>query len=141
MTNRPPSLIPHQEELLRAAKEGKEIRALMTDRGYGFPLQVVMWSKDGRVSGQSNMHLSQKYSGNNIVFNTQTPYKWFSSWSTNGRRDSSRWAVGGRTNRGRGSDYVSLNWFVDPCWQHVYTNDEYGTPAEGSLQMLSLIHI
>lgn len=136
MTNFPSSFFPQQEELLRAAKEGKEIRALMTDRGYGFPLQVVMWSRDGRVSGQSNMHLSQKYSGNNIVFNTQTPYKWFSSWSTNGRRDSSRWAVGGRTNRGRGSDYVSLNWFVDPCWQHVYTNDEYGQAADGSLQML-----
>lgn len=125
-----------QEELLEAAKEGKDIRALMTDRGYGFPLHVVMWSRDGRVAGQSNMHLSQKYSGNNIVYNTQTPYRWMSSWSTNGRRDSSRWAVGGRTNRGRGSDYVSLNWFVDACWQHVYTNDEYGEASEGSLEML-----
>nr|KAG5685783.1 hypothetical protein BaRGS_019846 [Batillaria attramentaria] len=126
-----------RQELLRAAKEGKEIRALMTDRGYGFPLHVIMWSRDGRVCGQSNMHLSQKYSGNNIVFNTQTPYKWFSSWCTNGRRDSSRWAVGGRTNRGRGSDYVSLNWYVDPCWQHVYTNDEYGDAMDGSLGMLT----
>ncbi|KAL8613767.1 hypothetical protein ACOMHN_029624 [Nucella lapillus] len=131
------STVGKMSELLRSAKEGKELRALMTDRGYGFPLQVVMWSRDGRVSGQSNMHLSQKYSGNNIVFNTQTPYNWFSSWSTGGRRDSSRWAVGGKTNRGRGSDYVSLNWFVDPCWQHVYTNDEYGQAADGSLQMLT----
>jgi hypothetical protein len=125
-----------QDELLRAAQEGKEVRALMTDRGYGFPLQVLMWGADGRVAGQSNMHLSQKYSGNNIVFNTQSPYRWFSSWSTNGRRDSSRWAVGGGMNRGRGSDYVSLNWFVDPCWQHVYTNDEYGNAADGSLEFL-----
>lgn len=57
---------------------------------------------------------------------------WFSSWSTTGRRDSSRWAVGGVTNRGRGSDYVSLKWFADPCWRHVYTHDSSGNQLRGS---------
>nr|UTK45864.1 hypothetical protein [Crepidula fornicata] len=128
--------VGRKEELLRAAKEGKELRAMMSDRGYVFPMQVLMWSHDGRISGQSNRHLSQKYSGNNIVYNIQTPYFWYSSWSTNGRRDSVRYAVGGQTNRGRGSDYVSLNWFVDPCWKHAYTNDEFGQPADGSINML-----
>ncbi|PVD25388.1 hypothetical protein C0Q70_13044 [Pomacea canaliculata] len=93
--------VGNKEELLEAAKEGKDIRALMTDRGYGFPLHVVMWSRDGRVAGQSNMHLSQKYSGNNIVYNTQTPYRWMSSWSTNGRR-TARAGPWGSHQPGRG---------------------------------------
>lgn len=97
----------------------------------------MAWSDaDGRVCGQSNKHLSQKYSGSDIVFNTQTPYMWFSSWSTTGRRDSSRWAVGGVTNRGRGSDYVSLKWFADPCWRHVFTHDNSGNQLRGSRESL-----
>jgi len=131
------STIGKREDLLDAAKEGKEIRALMTDRGYAFPFQVIQWSDtDGRVCGQSNKHLSQKYSGNDIVFNTQTPYMWFSSWCTTGRRDSSRWAVGGVTNRGRGADYVSLKWFADPCWRHVFTHDKAGNQLRGSRESL-----
>ncbi|KAI8785024.1 uncharacterized protein LOC106072474 isoform X2 [Biomphalaria glabrata] len=131
------STVGNKEDLIDAAREGKEIRALMTDRGYAFPFQVVAWSDaDGRVCGQSNKHLSQKYSGSDIVFNTQTPYMWFSSWSTTGRRDSSRWAVGGVTNRGRGSDYVSLKWFADPCWRHVFTHDNSGNQLRGSRESL-----
>ncbi|BFZ11800.1 hypothetical protein BsWGS_14840 [Bradybaena similaris] len=131
------STIGKKEDLIDAAKEGKEIRAIMTDRGYAFPFQVIMWSDtDKRVCGQSNKHLSQKYQGNDIVFNTQTPYMWFSSWSISGRRDSSRWAVGGVTNRGRGSDYVSLKWFADPCWRHVYTHDSSGNQLRGSRESL-----
>ncbi|XP_012938367.1 uncharacterized protein LOC101853790 [Aplysia californica] len=131
------STVGKKEDLIDAAKEGKEIRALMTDRGYSFPFQVIQWSDvDQRVCGQSNKHLSQKYSGNDIVFNTQTPYMWFSSWCTTGRRDSSRWAVGGVTNRGRGADYVSLKWFADPCWRHVFTHDKAGNQLRGSRESL-----
>ncbi|CAG5136201.1 unnamed protein product [Candidula unifasciata] len=131
------STVGKKEDLIDAAREGKEIRALMTDRGYAFPFQIVMWSEtDDRIMGQSNKHLSQKYQGSDIVFNTQTPYMWFSSWSTTGRRDSSRWAVGGVTNRGRGSDYVSLKWFADPCWRHVFTHDSSGNQLRGSRESL-----
>ncbi|GFO34623.1 disintegrin and metalloproteinase domain-containing protein 10 [Plakobranchus ocellatus] len=131
------STVGSKDDLLDAATQGKEIRAIMTDRGYAFPFQVVAWSKtDRRVAGQSNKHLSQRYQESDILYNTGTPYMWFSTWTTTGRRDSSRWAVGGVTNRGRGSDYVSLQWFADPCWRHVYTHDAQGVQLRGSRESL-----
>ncbi|KAK3773881.1 hypothetical protein RRG08_036571 [Elysia crispata] len=131
------STVGTKDDLLDAAMQGKEIRAIMTDRGYAFPFQVVSWSSsDRRVAGQSNKHLSQRYQESDILYNTGTPYMWFSTWTTTGRRDSSRWAVGGVTNRGRGSDYVSLQWFADPCWRHVYTHDGQGVQLRGSRESL-----
>ena len=81
------------------------------------------------------MVLGQAIHGGIVKFHRK-PYFWFSSWSTNGRRDNVRWDVGQPKARGHNSDWVSIDWYADTCWRTIYTHDSTGYPEFGTVQQL-----
>ncbi|XP_070181076.1 uncharacterized protein [Littorina saxatilis] len=121
---------------LWSAARTMQLRGVMRDRGYVFPMQnVAVDVPTGVVTGQSIKHIGQSIKGGRIQFFAQ-PYLWFSSWSTTGRRDNSRWTVGAHTARGHNQDWVSLDWYADTCWRVIYTHDSTGFPEFGSARDL-----
>ncbi|KAK7504858.1 hypothetical protein BaRGS_00003886, partial [Batillaria attramentaria] len=123
--------------LLDAVQRGQDVRAVMRDRGYSFPVDLVRWSvTQSWVNGQSVAHIGQRHFRTHVGMRTQAPYLWLSSWSTTGRRHNSRWALGGHVSRGANEDDVSLDWMTDACWRHVFTNDARGQHVRGSREEL-----
>ncbi|KAK7104422.1 uncharacterized protein [Littorina saxatilis] len=123
------------DDLMHMARLG-ETRCVMRDRGYAFAMNNVIVDKMlGEVNGQSLNHIGQEFTSNALSFR-EPPYYWLSSWTTDGRRDNSRWFVGTTQPRGHNNDYVALDWHVDSCWREVYVNDQYGFPISGSLDEL-----
>lgn len=123
--------------LLQAVGMGREVRAVMRDRGYAFSLHGVRWSVTDRwVAGHSVLHVGQHRNGFHVTLLEDTPYRWLSSWSTTGKRYNSRWALGGLVSRGSNVDHAALDWVADPCWRHVYTNGPKGQWVRGSLDEL-----
>lgn len=114
-----------------------EVHCVMRDRGYAFFMNNIVVTND-TVNGQSLNHLGQQFTTQALTFKSP-PYYWFSSWSTDGKRDNSRWFVGTAQPRGHNNDYVALDWYVDSCWRLVYENDQYGLPKSGSLDELILM--
>jgi hypothetical protein len=119
------------KDLMSLARIG-ETRGVMRDRGYAFIMNNV-WIDEARdvVNGQSIFHISQQFTENALTYRL-APYYWFSSWTTTGRRDNSRWYVGTTQPRGHNNDYVALDWHVDTCWREVYTHDSTGYALSGS---------
>ncbi|KAH9487997.1 hypothetical protein Btru_066794 [Bulinus truncatus] len=122
-------------KLLRYAKWA-ELRANMRDRGFAFSLQNQKIFNNEVLSAQSVNHYSLRYTKNSVKFNEDPYYTWLASWSTNGRRDVSRWFITNSTQYKHNNDFVSLDWFGDECWRRVYSTDEDGFPVYGSLEEL-----
>lgn len=47
-----------------------------------------------------------------------------------------RWTVGKHESRGRSSDTVLSDWFVDPCWKLVFRHSKEGQSIEGDKSQL-----
>ena len=123
------------DDLFSMAKLG-ETRCVMRDRGYAFTMNnLVMDKTAGEINGQSLFHVGQMFKEDALDFRVP-PYYWYSSWTTTGRRDNTRWYVGTTQPRGHNNDFVALDWHVDSCWREVYVNDKYGYPLKGSLEEL-----
>ncbi|XP_076464702.1 uncharacterized protein LOC143296564 [Babylonia areolata] len=123
------------KKLLSMAKVG-ETRGVMRDRGYSFAMNnVVLDEQAEEINGQSVGHISQRFTPSALGFRS-VPYYWFSSWTSTGRRDNSRWFVGTTQFSGHNNDFVALDWHVDGCWKEVYVNNQYGEPEDGSLDEL-----
>ena len=123
------------DHLIYMAKLG-ETRCVMRDRGYACTMNNIMLDEAAReVNGQSLNHIGQQFTDDALSFK-MPPYYWFSSWTTTGRRDNSRWFVGTTQPRGHNNDFVALDWHVDSCWREVYQHDAYGFQISGSLEEL-----
>ena len=123
------------DDLMYMAKLG-ETRCVMRDRGYAFVMNNVVVDETAReINGQSLNHVGQMFNEDALDFRVP-PYYWYSSWTTTGRRDNTRWYVGTTQPRGHNNDFVALDWHVDSCWREVYVNDNYGYPVSGSLDEL-----
>ncbi|KAK3787455.1 hypothetical protein RRG08_025721 [Elysia crispata] len=130
-------------KLLRLAK-WSELRANMRDRGFSFLLQNQKIYNNELVTAQSLNHVSLRYTPNAVKFNMEPFYSWLSVWSSNGRRDVSRWFLENTTLYSHNNDFVSLDWYGDQCWRRVYSTDRDGQATYGSLdeliQMVKLGH-
>nr|KAG5688527.1 hypothetical protein BaRGS_031311 [Batillaria attramentaria] len=112
------------------------IRGVMRDRGYSFPLQnVALDAVGGIITGQSVRHIGQEFKGTYARFYPD-PYHWFSTWSTNGIRDNSRWMLTQHMSKGHNSDWAAIDWYADTCWRTVYINDDAGFNEFGSIDDL-----
>ncbi|KAK6999073.1 disintegrin and metalloproteinase domain-containing protein 10 [Biomphalaria glabrata] len=128
-------------KLLRYAK-WSELRANMRDRGFAFVLKNQKIYNDEVVTAQSLNHYSLRYTKTSVKFNEEPYYSWIASWSTNGRRDVSRWYLTNSTQYKHNNDYVSLDWFGDECWRKVYSTDVDGFSLHGSLEeLMSMIKL
>ncbi|GFR58641.1 disintegrin and metalloproteinase domain-containing protein 10 [Elysia marginata] len=131
------------DKLLRLAK-WSELRANMRDRGFSFLLQNQKVYNNELITAQSLNHISLRYTQNAVKFNMEPFYSWLSVWSTNGRRDVSRWFLENTTLYTHNNDFVALDWYGDQCWRRVYSADSNGTATHGSLdeliQMVKLGH-
>ncbi|GFO16892.1 disintegrin and metalloproteinase domain-containing protein 10 [Plakobranchus ocellatus] len=130
-------------KLLRMAK-WSELRANMRDRGFSFLMQNQKIYDNKLVTAQSLNHVSLRYTQEAVKFNVDPYYSWLSVWSTNGRRDVSRWFLENTTLYRHNNDFVSLDWYGDQCWRRVYSTDGFGAASYGSLdeliQMVKLGH-
>ncbi|RUS78604.1 hypothetical protein EGW08_013639 [Elysia chlorotica] len=116
--------------LVTAVSGGRAVHLVRRDIGHWAGLGA-----DGGniVNGQSVWHTGQSYAPDHVVYNTDVPYRWLSSWSTSGRRHNQRWAYGGQEEILHNVDYASLDWFVDPCWRRVYSHSESGARLKGTI--------
>ncbi|CAG5126821.1 unnamed protein product, partial [Candidula unifasciata] len=121
-----------------------ELRANMRDRGYSFVLQNQKIYNNELLSAQSINHISLRYTQESVKFNDDPYYSWLAVWSTNGRRDVSRWFLENTTLHRHNNDFVSLDWYGDECWRKVFSADNFGFAVYGSLneliQMIKLGH-
>ncbi|XP_059162535.1 uncharacterized protein LOC131945916 [Physella acuta] len=122
-------------KLMKFAK-WSELRASMRDRGYAFVLQNQKIYNGELITAQSLNHISLRYTENSVKYNEDPYYSWYAVWSTNGRRDVSRWHINTTTLYRHNNDFVSLDWFGDECWRRVYSTDVDGFPTYGSLEEL-----
>ncbi|RUS86572.1 hypothetical protein EGW08_005653 [Elysia chlorotica] len=131
------------DKLMRLAK-WSELRANMRDRGFSFLLQNQKIYNNELITAQSLNHVSLRYTRDAVKFNSEPFYSWLSVWSTNGRRDVSRWFVENTTLYSHNNDFVSMDWYGDQCWRRVYSTDSAGRSIYGSLdeliQMVQLGH-
>ncbi|CAL1537786.1 unnamed protein product [Lymnaea stagnalis] len=122
-------------KLMRYAK-WSELRASMRDRGYAFVLQNQKVFNDELITAQSLNHYSLRTTQNSVKYNEDPYYSWLAVWSTNGRRDVSRWYLSNTTMYKHNNDFVSLDWYGDECWRRVYSTDKYGFASYGTLDEL-----
>ncbi|XP_076442902.1 uncharacterized protein LOC143281559 [Babylonia areolata] len=125
-------------DLIYMARVG-ETRCVMRDRGYAFAMNNLLVDEVAEeINAQSLSHVGQRFLGEGLSFH-ETPYYWYSSWTTNGQRDNTRFFVGTAQPRGHNNDFVALDWHVDTCWREVYVNNKYGFTERGSLDELIVL--
>uniref|UniRef100_A0A3G9CNH9 Shell matrix protein n=1 Tax=Laqueus rubellus TaxID=93892 RepID=A0A3G9CNH9_LAQRU len=120
--------------LIDFVSNGNDIRG--TTGSYSFPYDNVQINYQKKLLwGQSLDHVSQrtKYSVNEFQRNA---YWWYTSLTSQGVRYMTRYSVGTHVSRGHSNDRTDMKWFVDPCWQHLYTNDANGATIYGTLKIL-----
>ena len=116
-----------------SVQNGQEIRCV-SDKRYSFPLQNVAINSryPGFISGQSLDHISTS-----TKFLASNAYWWFTTVTTRGLRDMSRWTVGAHQSRGHNQDTVATDWFADSCWKEVFSHDANGQQMYGSRYKLT----
>lgn len=134
-------------DLVSAVQSGQDIRCI-SGKTYSFPLQNVacaVYPQEKRtytnkrnaeyVFGQNVDHISVMHANNRVQFQNN-PYWWFSSVTSRGLREMSRWTVGIHQPRGHTNDTVDIEWFADRYWMGVFSHDLRGRRLSGSRQAL-----
>ena len=127
------------EDLRRAVLTGYDIRI---KTGSGDKTKSVLQNSveitNGRdVAGQNIWQMVTQFVGKHVEFSDNLKWQ-FTISSTEGTLDKSLWVVGEHTPAGLDTEDLFGDWYVDPCWQHVYTNDEHGNEVDGSLEFLKV---
>lgn len=119
-------------ELMTSVKKGADIRCVSSQGSAAFPVQNVALTNTF-VSGQTLSHISIIIlQQQNVARFQSNAYWWFTQYTTLGTRDMSRWTVGEHVSRGHTQDAVDIDWFADPCWKRVYSNDKSGGAIFGA---------
>jgi hypothetical protein len=66
-----------------------------------------------------------------ILYLQKKAYWYFTIWSTESKKEMSRWTVGKHESRGSSSDVTLSDWYVDPCWRLTFRHSKHGELIEG----------
>ena len=123
------------EDLRAHVRNGCAVSGL-NNKVFAFPAQTLTVEKTaGYVAAQNVDHVGQTMFPERLKF-PHNPYWCFSIVTTSGVRNLSRWTVGLHQSRGKTTDEVATDWFVDSCWELAYAHDESGTRIAGSRDAL-----
>lgn len=88
------------------------------------------------IAGQYIWFISQNIDENHLLEFSKRVFWRPAIWSTVGEYRWSEWYGGEYTQRTFSRANIPMEWLVDDCWTHAYSNDHSGHMIKGSLDLL-----
>lgn len=123
--------------MCRLIKNGASIKVVSQVDGHiaGFT-HTELSSDKLSIAGQYIWFISQNIDENHLLEFSKRVFWRPAIWSAVGKYMLSEWFVGEHTKRTFSLANIPMEWLVDDCWTHAYSNDHSRYKIKGSLDLL-----